>query len=60
MASRFGAKGTQVLVDTANPQMISGLAEGIIRMAKDQTKDITVDFPADSPSKSLAGKRGDL
>ena len=52
-----GSKGTQVLVDTANPQMISGLAEGILGMAKDETKEIPVDFPQDSPSKSLAGKR---
>jgi trigger factor len=52
-----GARGTQVLVDTANPQMITGLAEGIIGMTTRETKEIPVDFPQDSPSRSLAGKR---
>jgi len=51
-----GAQGTQVLIDTANPQMISGLADGILGMEKNQTKEISVKFPQDSPSHDLAGK----
>lgn len=51
-----GAKGSQVLIDTANPQMISGLAEGILGIETNQTKEIPVKFSPDSPSKELAGK----
>lgn len=52
-----GGKAENFLMDMAAPQAIAGLAEGLAGAKVGDDKDIPVSFPADSPSKELAGKQ---
>jgi trigger factor len=52
-----GGKAENFLMDMSAPQAISGLAEGLLGAKVGEEKDVTVTFPADSPSKELAGKQ---
>ncbi len=49
-------KADNQLIDLSVPQMMPGLKEGLLGMAKGDSKAITVPFPADHPNKKLAGK----
>ncbi len=51
-----GAKAENFLIDMSAPQAIAGLAEGLQGAKPGETKEVTVKFPADSPSVDLAGK----
>lgn len=52
-----GGKATNFLIDMAAPQGITGLAEGLKGAKAGETREVPVTFPADSPSKELAGKQ---
>jgi trigger factor len=49
-------KAANQLIDLNVGQMMPGLKEGLLGMAKGSTKDISVAFPPDHPNKKLAGK----
>lgn len=51
-----GGSAQNALIEMASPQMISGLAEGILGMQRGETKAIPVQFPENHPEKTLAGK----
>ncbi|MCB4756938.1 MAG: trigger factor [Elusimicrobia bacterium] len=51
-----GASATNFLLDMSAPQAISGLVEGLVGAKAGGTREIPVTFPADSPTKELAGK----
>jgi trigger factor len=51
-----GAKAENFLLDMSAPQAIDGLAEGLVGAKSGEEREIPVKFPADSPSKDLAGK----
>jgi len=52
------AKTENYLLDMSSPQLISGISEGILGAKPGEEREITVNFPADSPLKDLAGKPG--
>ncbi|MBI3291314.1 MAG: trigger factor [Elusimicrobia bacterium] len=52
-----GGSAQNVLIDMTAPQMISGLAEGILGMHRGEEKVIPVQFPENHPEKTLAGKQ---
>jgi len=51
-----GAKTENFLIDMSKPQIISGLAEGLEGIKVGEQREISVQFPEDSPAKDLAGK----
>jgi trigger factor len=55
-----GGKAQDQMIEIAAPQSMSGLNEGLKGMKKGETKDIPVQFPAEHPSKLLAGKTVDF
>ncbi len=50
------AKAENYLLDMTRPQLIAGIADGIVGTKAGEEREITVNFPADSPIKDLAGK----
>jgi trigger factor len=55
-----GAKAENFLIDMSAPQAITGLAEGLVGAKAGETREVPVTFPADSPSKDLAGKKANF
>lgn len=51
-----GGSAQNVLVEMASPQLISGLAEGILGMRRGEEKTVPIQFPDSHPEQTLAGK----
>lgn len=49
-------KAQNQLIRLEAPQTIQGFAEGILGMGRAESKDVSVQFPAEYPAKNLAGK----
>ncbi|QZZ20393.1 trigger factor [Leptothermofonsia sichuanensis E412] len=52
-----GGEAEDFKVELDESKFIPGFVEGIVGMALGETKDITLDFPADYPQETLAGRK---
>lgn len=55
-----GGKAVDQMIEIAAPQALTGFNDGLKGMKKGEEKTIPVTFPADHPSKALAGKSVDF
>lgn len=55
-----GGKAVDQMIEIAAPQALTGFNEGLKGMKKGESKTIPVTFPAEHPSKALAGKSVDF
>lgn len=49
-------KASNQMINLSAPQSIEGIAEGVLGLAKDESKSVTVQFPKEYPQKEIAGK----
>ncbi len=50
-------KGTDFKAELSEGKLVEGMAEGIVGMSLEETKEVTAQFPADYPLESVAGQR---